>query len=65
MKIKELRELSDKELQKRKRELGEESFHLRLAHSGGQLENTSKLRSLRKELARIETLVGERAKQPK
>lgn len=63
MKTKELRELSAKELETRRRTLREEHLHLRLQHSSGQLENTAKLANTKKEIARIETLLGEKAKQ--
>jgi large subunit ribosomal protein L29 len=57
MKIKEIRELSLNELQSRRRELKEEIFHLRLQQQSGQLEKPSQLRSARKEIARIETVI--------
>lgn len=57
MKINEIRELSQPELIARKRELKEEIFHLRLQQQGGQLEKPSRLRSARKEIARIETIL--------
>ncbi len=63
MKTKELRELSVKELEKRARQLREEHFQLRLQHSGGQLEDTSKLPAIKKEIARIETLLGEQQRK--
>jgi large subunit ribosomal protein L29 len=57
MKIKEIRELSAKELGARKRELKEELFHMRLQQSSGQLEKPSQLRVLRREIARLETVL--------
>ena len=60
MKTTELRELSISELVARKRELKDELFHLRLQKASGQLEKPSQFRNLRKEVARIETLVSER-----
>lgn len=60
MKIKEIRDLSLKELPVRKRELVEEVFHLRLQQQSGQLEKPSQLRSLRREAARIETVITEK-----
>ena len=60
MKIQELRELSIDELGARKRELGQEMLNLRVQQQIGQLENPSRLRSLRREVARIETLITER-----
>jgi large subunit ribosomal protein L29 len=63
MKTKEIRELSNDELETRRRELRQESFHLRLQQQSGQLEKPSLLRSLRREVARIETVLSERIKK--
>jgi len=63
MKIKEIRELSREELESRKRELKQEIFHLRLQQQGGQLEKPSLLRSLRREIARVETIATQKAAQ--
>lgn len=60
MKIQELRELSNEELHTRKRELRQEAFHLRLQQQGGQLERPSRLREIRREVARVETILSER-----
>jgi large subunit ribosomal protein L29 len=57
MKIKEIRELSIAELETRKRELRQESFHLRLQQQSGQLEKPSQLRVIRREVARLETVL--------
>jgi large subunit ribosomal protein L29 len=57
MKTKEIRELTPDELRARKRELREQIFHLRLQQAGGQLEKPSELRTLRREIARIETVL--------
>lgn len=61
MKIKEIKELSKDELHARKRELRQESFHLRLQQQSGQLEKTSQIRTIRREVARIETVLSQRA----
>ena len=60
MKIKEIRELTPDELRARKRELREQIFHLRLRQAGGQLEKPSELRTLRREIARIETVLTQK-----
>ncbi|MDP9290825.1 MAG: 50S ribosomal protein L29 [Verrucomicrobiota bacterium] len=60
MKIKEIRELSLAELATRKRDLRQESFHLRLQQQSGQLEKPSQLKALRREVARLETVVSQR-----
>jgi large subunit ribosomal protein L29 len=61
MKIKELREMSVDELSARKRELRTEMLNLRVQQQIGQLENPARLRILRREVARIETLITQRA----
>ena len=65
MKIKEIKELSKDELIVRKRELRQESFHLRLQQQGGQLEKTSQIRAIRREVARIETVLSQQANTKK
>jgi large subunit ribosomal protein L29 len=63
MKIKEIRELSLEELETRRRELKQEIFHLRLQQQGGQLEKPSLIRSIRREIARIETVKNQKAEK--
>jgi large subunit ribosomal protein L29 len=60
MKIKEIRDLSLEELAARKHQLREESFHLRIQQQSGQLEKPSQLRALRREVARLETVLTEK-----
>ena len=60
MKTAELRELSVSELQQKAQELDEQLFRLRMQKSMGQLESASKLRPMRKDLARIRTLLKEK-----
>ncbi len=60
MKIKEIRDLNGEELANRKRDLRQEAFHLRLQQQSGQLEKPSELRAIRREVARIETVLSER-----
>ena len=64
MKTKEIRDLSRDELKTRKRELKEEIFHLRLQQQGGQLEKPSQLRVLRREIARVETVLTQKNAAP-
>ncbi len=64
MKIKEIRDLSRDELKTRKRELKEEIFHLRLQQQGGQLEKPSQIRVLRREIARVETVLTQKNATP-
>ena len=60
MKIKEIKELSSDELAKRKVDLRQESFNLRLQQVSGQMEKPSRLRDIRREVARIETILSQR-----
>ena len=60
MKTKELRSLSAIELDVRKKQLKEEMFHLRIQKATGQLEKKHLTREIRKEIARIETVLTER-----
>jgi large subunit ribosomal protein L29 len=61
MKFTEIRELTPDELRARKRELREQVFHLRLQQASGQLEKPSELRTLRREIARIETVLTKKS----
>ena len=62
MKMKELSELTVDELLTKRRDLRQESLHLRLQQQSGQLEQPSRLRLLRRDLARIETELSHRGK---
>lgn len=53
----ELRELNDAELANRLREFKEELFNLRFQNATGQLDNTSRVSQVRKDIARCETLL--------
>ncbi len=63
MKAKQLRELSKDELGAKLADTERELFNLRLRKSSGQIEQPLRLRTLRREIARIQTLMnqGERA----
>jgi large subunit ribosomal protein L29 len=63
MKLKEIIEMSTDELLTKRRDLRQESLHLRLQQQSGQLEQPSRLRLLRRDVARIETVLTQRAKQ--
>ncbi|HEV3409608.1 MAG TPA: 50S ribosomal protein L29 [Chthoniobacterales bacterium] len=63
MKFKEISELSTEELLTKKRDLRQESLHLRLQQKSGQLEQPSRLRLLRRQAAQVETVLTQRAKQ--
>ena len=57
-KAKELNELSLDELHKRLRDLKQESLNLRLQKATGQLENPARIRAVRREAARINTVIN-------
>ena len=63
MKIKEIAELTMDELLTKKRDLRQESLHLRLQQQSGQLEQPSRLRLARRDVARIETVLSQRARE--
>jgi large subunit ribosomal protein L29 len=63
MKMKELSELAMDELLTKRRDFRQESLHLRLQQQSGQLEQPSRLRLLRRDLARIETELSQRGKK--
>jgi len=63
MKMKEITELSMDELLTKRRDLRQESLHLRLQQQSGQLEQPSRLRLLRRDIARLETVLSQRGKQ--
>jgi large subunit ribosomal protein L29 len=60
MKIKDIVEMSTDELMTKRRDLRQESLHLRLQQQSGQLEQPSRLRLLRRDVARIETVLSRR-----
>ncbi|HZR79114.1 MAG TPA: 50S ribosomal protein L29 [Chthoniobacterales bacterium] len=64
MKIKEISEMSTDELLTKRRDLRQERLHLRLQQQSGQLEQPSRLRLIRRDVARIETVLTRRANQP-
>ncbi len=59
MKANELRKLSVEELVKKQGDLTQELFNLKFQLHTGRLENTSKLKNIRKDIARISTLITE------
>jgi len=60
MKIKEIRDLSSGELQQKNRELTEELFKLRLRRAAGQLDSSAMLGQVRRDIARIKTVLVEK-----
>ena len=63
MKIKEVAEMTTDELLTKRRDLRQETLHLRLQQQSGQLEQPSRLRLLRRDVARIETILTKRTKE--
>lgn len=63
MKMKEISELSTDELLTKRRDLRQERLHLRLQQQSGQLEQPSRLRLLRRDIARLEMVLTARDKQ--
>jgi large subunit ribosomal protein L29 len=55
-----MRDLSIDELAEKSRELRAELFNVRIKKTTGQLENTARLRQLRKDIARAETILHEK-----
>ena len=60
MRAKEVKDLTVEELTKKRRDSKEELFNLRFQHSTGQLENTARLDLVRKDIARIETIIQQK-----
>jgi large subunit ribosomal protein L29 len=57
MKISEIKELSLDEMVKKAKVLKETYFNLRFQNETGQLENSSKMRQTRKDIARVKTVI--------
>jgi large subunit ribosomal protein L29 len=64
VKARELREMSEAELRQKEKEFTEEIFNLKFQHATGQLENTQRLPQVRKELARVKTILRQKAPSP-
>ena len=67
MKAQEIRDLSEKEKREKATDLGQEIFNLRFQLATGKIENPSRLKSLRRDIARIKTIqreVGNKSSQP-
>jgi large subunit ribosomal protein L29 len=59
MKAEELREMSPEELEDKYAELSQELFNLRFQKVGGQLQDTSSMRKVRRDRARVMTVLRE------
>lgn len=63
MKARELRDKSIEELRRTQDELREQLFKLRFQKATGQIENPVKIRLVRKDIARVETILAERLRE--
>ncbi len=64
MTSKEIRDLAPAEITTKIREIREQLLQLRLRKQTGQVEKTSQLRTLRKDIARLETILNEKNRKP-
>jgi large subunit ribosomal protein L29 len=60
MKIEKMREMTEVELNNEVKKLKNELFNLRFQHVTGQLENPIKMRDVKKEIARVKTIIREK-----
>lgn len=61
MKAKDIRSLTTDQMLEKEKQYKEELFNLRFQQAMGQLENTARLRQVRKNIARIKTVLSEEA----
>ena len=59
MKASQIRELSLEEKVRKANDLKEELFNLRFQHETGQLENSQKMKQIKREIARVKTIIKE------
>ena len=62
MKAGDVRAKTEDELKMELDRLGKEAFNLRFQRASGQLENTARVRQVRRDIARIKTILGERTR---
>lgn len=60
MKTKEFKDLSQEELKQKEKDLREELFRLRMRHAAGQLESPASLVHVRRDIARVKTVLREK-----
>ncbi len=65
MKARELRDLSEDELRSKEEEVKDQLFKLKFQHTLGQLENAMKLKHLKKDIAKIKTILREKSEGKK
>lgn len=59
MKASELKELGVEELRTKERDLKQELFNLRFQHGTGQLENPQKMKNVKRDIARVKTVINQ------
>jgi large subunit ribosomal protein L29 len=64
VKAQELKEMSEAELRQKEKDITAELFNLRFQHATGQLENTQRLPQVRKNLARVKTVLRQKTLAP-
>jgi large subunit ribosomal protein L29 len=62
MKVDKIRNQTDAELQDQERQLSDQLFKLKFQLNMGQTESLKKMRGLRKDIARVKTIIGERSR---
>ena len=62
MKAEKVRNLTDEELKHQERDLADQLFKLKFQLNMGQTESLKKIRGLRKDIARVKTIIGERSR---
>ncbi|CAM4047972.1 50S ribosomal protein L29 [Catellicoccus marimammalium] len=65
MKVNEIRELTPADMIAKEKEFKQELFNLRFQLATGQLENTARIKEVRKSIARIKTVLREQEQQAK
>lgn len=63
MKAKEIRGMSLEEMSRKNDDLRQELFNLRFQHATNQLENTEKLKAIKRDIARISTVIRQKVTQ--
>ena len=61
MKAREFREMSEDELQSKEAELKDQLFKLKFQHALGQLENALKLKNIKRDIAKLKTVLKEKS----
>jgi large subunit ribosomal protein L29 len=63
MKASEARDLSSDQLEEKLLDLKKEQFNLRFQRATGQLENSSRVRAVRRDIARVKTMMSEKKRE--